>query len=215
MRKGLSRFVIFLWSTIILVIVVMIAFYFQDEIRKLANLNHGTPTPIKTISLPTLTTTQLPPTPTATIVPPTASPSPVPKTATPATPQPQIIGFSVTGRPLEVYQFGTGPIEKMIVAGIHGGYEYNTIILADELIQYLESHQEIIPPDHTLYILRALTQMVLSAPEDSEEELMKITSILTGISHPTGKSNGLGQGAGIIYQSLPVYLLHLNLKPRH
>jgi len=56
---------------------------------------------------------------------------------------------------LEVYQFGNGPIEKMIVAGIHGGYEYNTIILAGELIQYLESHQEIIPPDHTLYILRA------------------------------------------------------------
>jgi len=56
---------------------------------------------------------------------------------------------------LEVYQFGDGPIEKMIIAGIHGGYEWNTIVLADELIQYLESHQEIIPPDQTLYILRA------------------------------------------------------------
>ena len=130
MRKGLSSVVIFLWSLIILVITVMTAFYFQDEIRELTNLNKSTPTPSKTSPLPTTTPTQLPPTPTATIPLPTASPSPIPPTATPATPQPQIIGYSVAGRPLEVYQFGNGPIEKMIVAGIHGGYEYNTIILA-------------------------------------------------------------------------------------
>ena len=154
MRKGLSRNVIFLWSIIILVIVGMTAFYFQDEIRELANYNN-TPTPITTTSLPTATFTSVPPTSTATILPPTASPSPIPSTATPVTPQPQIIGYSVAGRPLEVYQFGNGPIEKMIVAGIHGGYEYNTIVLAGELIQYLESHQEIVPPDHTLYILKA------------------------------------------------------------
>ena len=43
----------------------------------------------------------------------------------------------------------------MIVAGIHGGYEYNTIILADELIEYLNNHPEVIPPDQTLFILRA------------------------------------------------------------
>jgi len=70
-------------------------------------------------------------------------------------PQPQIIGHSVAGRPLEVYQFGNGPIEKMIVAGIHGGYEWNTIELADEMIDYLETHQGIVPADQTLYILRA------------------------------------------------------------
>jgi len=153
MRKGLSSVVIFLWSLIILVIVGMTAFYFQDEIRELTYTNKSTPTPSKSAPLPTATSTQLPPTPIATIPLPTASLNP--PTATPATPQPQIIGYSVAGRPLEVYQFGNGPIEKMIVAGIHGGYEYNTIILAGELIQYLESHQEIIPPDHTLYILRA------------------------------------------------------------
>jgi predicted deacylase len=43
----------------------------------------------------------------------------------------------------------------MIVAGIHGGYEYNTIILADELIEYLGNHPGVIPSDHTLFILRA------------------------------------------------------------
>ena len=47
-------------------------------------------------------------------------------------------------------------MEKLIVAGIHGGYEWNTIELADELIDYLNNYPEVVPPDQTLYILRAL-----------------------------------------------------------
>lgn len=64
------------------------------------------------------------------------------------------IGYSVSGRPIEVYMFGRGEREKMIVAGIHGGYEWNTIALADELIRYIFDNPEIIPSDVTLYILR-------------------------------------------------------------
>jgi hypothetical protein len=44
----------------------------------------------------------------------------------------------------------------MIVAGIHGGYEWNTIALADELITHINENPEIIPSDVTLYILRSL-----------------------------------------------------------
>ncbi len=50
-------------------------------------------------------------------------------------------------RPLEVYRFGTGPTERLIVAGMHGGSEYNTIQLADLLIAYLKGHPEIVPSD--------------------------------------------------------------------
>jgi hypothetical protein len=39
---------------------------------------------------------------------------------------------------------------------MHGGGEYNTIQLADQLIAYLQAHPEIVPPDVTLYILRSL-----------------------------------------------------------
>ncbi len=65
-------------------------------------------------------------------------------------------GYSVQDRPLEVYRFGTGPTERLIVAGMHGGGEYNTIQLADLLIAYLQGHPEIVPADVTLYILRDL-----------------------------------------------------------
>jgi predicted deacylase len=102
---------------------------------------------------PTATNTRLPsatPSPTATQPPtPTATNTPLPGERT-------IIGDSVAGRPLEMFKFGSGPVERLIVAGIHGGYEWNTIRLAEQLILHLNSHPEAVPPDVTLYILRAL-----------------------------------------------------------
>lgn len=65
-----------------------------------------------------------------------------------------IIGLSVASRPIEVYTFGEGTREYLIVAGIHGGYEGNTIGLANELIRYVNDHPEVIPEDVTLHIIR-------------------------------------------------------------
>lgn len=70
--------------------------------------------------------------------------------------RPTVIGYSVSGRPLEVYTFGHGENQRMIVAGIHGGYEWNTIALADELITHINENPQVIPSDVTLYILRNL-----------------------------------------------------------
>jgi predicted deacylase len=72
----------------------------------------------------------------------------------PQGPRPIIIGYSVSGRPLEVYRFGQGERQVMITAGIHGGYEWNTIALADELIIYVNEHPDIIPSDVSLFIMR-------------------------------------------------------------
>ena len=43
-----------------------------------------------------------------------------------------------------------------MVAGIHGGYEINTIELADELIAYFSRRPEVVPSDATLFIVRSL-----------------------------------------------------------
>lgn len=66
------------------------------------------------------------------------------------------IGHSVAGRPITVTHFGTGPVVRLIVAGIHGGNERNTIALADELIAYLRAAPTRVPNDVTLFILRSL-----------------------------------------------------------
>jgi predicted deacylase len=65
----------------------------------------------------------------------------------------EVIGYSVEGRPLEVYTFGDGDHERMIVAGIHGGDEWNTVTLANQLIEHLNQDSSVIPDDVKLYIL--------------------------------------------------------------
>ena len=69
---------------------------------------------------------------------------------------PIVIGESVTGRPIEVYRFGSGPRKLLIIAGMHGGYEWNTIALADEMILLVRGRPDWIPKEVTLYILRSL-----------------------------------------------------------
>ena len=93
---------------------------------------------------------------------PSATPTPAPTTlrprpsATPSVVGPVVIGQSVEGRPLEVFRFGSGPIRRLIVAGIHGGYEWNTIALAQELKAHLAEHPELVPREITLFLLPAL-----------------------------------------------------------
>ena len=66
--------------------------------------------------------------------------------------RPTIIGYSLAGRPIEVYTFGEGEREYLIVAGIHGGYEWNTIALANELITHINANPEVIPNERkTIY----------------------------------------------------------------
>jgi murein peptide amidase A len=69
-------------------------------------------------------------------------------------PRPAVVGFSLAGRPIEAYTFGAGEKQYLIVAGIHGGYEWNTIALANELITHINDNPAVIPTDATLYIIR-------------------------------------------------------------
>ena len=55
-----------------------------------------------------------------------------------------------------MYRYGGGPSRRLIVAGIHGGYEWNTIALAHQLMSHLLVHPETIPSQVSLYLLPAL-----------------------------------------------------------
>jgi protein MpaA len=68
-------------------------------------------------------------------------------------PAARIIGFSVQGAPIEYYAFGQGERQFLIVAGIHGGYEGNTIDLANQLVVHLAEHPEVVPSDATLFVI--------------------------------------------------------------
>ncbi len=167
----LKQVVVGLWiTTILCAVVVAAAWFLTQSPPALAFFSSRTPTPSRTPTAsqtPTITLTpSLSPSPTISPSP-TDSPTPTDTPAPSLTPSitftpvpfsegPIVIGYSVQKRALEVYRFGTGPTERLIVAGIHGGNEYNTVELADQLMAYITSNPGIIPADVTLYILRNL-----------------------------------------------------------
>jgi predicted deacylase len=64
-----------------------------------------------------------------------------------------VIGSSVEGRAIEAYTYGNGTTRLAFVGGIHGGYEWNSILLAYELMDYLSAHPEIIPGNLSVTII--------------------------------------------------------------
>lgn len=52
-----------------------------------------------------------------------------------------------------MYQFGTGETALLLVGAIHGGYEWNTALLAYQLIDHLKVTAGTIPADKRLYII--------------------------------------------------------------
>jgi len=167
-NRLLSRFVGVFWGVNVVCILVVATAWVLSKYPALAFFISPTPTASTTTTatpspLPTATATLTPSLlPTLTDTPlPSPSPTPAPSSTPTLTPLPYsegpiVIGHSVQGRPLEVYRFGTGSNEKMIIGGMHGGDEYNTVELADQLLAYLRDHPEIVPADARVYILHDL-----------------------------------------------------------
>lgn len=87
---------------------------------------------------------------------PTATPYPtlfIP-TSTPYPDTPQFsIGQSWEGRDIWAWQFGGGPTSIVLVGGIHGGAEANTVRLADLLVSHFHQQPEQVLPGIHLYII--------------------------------------------------------------
>lgn len=66
-----------------------------------------------------------------------------------------MVGRSVEGRAIVARQLGSGSRALVLVGGIHGGWESNTVTLINELITYFDSHPREIPPEITLYLIPA------------------------------------------------------------
>jgi protein MpaA len=153
--KSSDVWIYFVWGLngIVLAAIVVVAVMYTSSLR--ASAAEEPPVP----ALPEATR-KIPPT---SYLLPTLTPNPnytppVFETPTPFElpdgPRPSIIGFSLAARPIEVYRFGDGERAYLIVAGIHGGYEGNTIALANELITHINKNPGAIPGDVTLYIIR-------------------------------------------------------------
>jgi hypothetical protein len=64
------------------------------------------------------------------------------------------------------YRLGRGPIERALIGGLHGGYEWNTVTLMTETLDYLTANPDVIPAQVTLYVIPVANPDGLAAGTD-------------------------------------------------
>lgn len=87
-----------------------------------------------------------------------------PKTETPTTTTPEVIvdktktviGQSAGGKDIMAYHFGDGAEEILFIGGIHGGYEWNTALVAYEAMDYFKANPTTIPSNLTVTVIPVL-----------------------------------------------------------
>jgi predicted deacylase len=67
-----------------------------------------------------------------------------------------VLGNSVQGNEIAAYHFGAGTTNLLIVGGIHGGYEWNTVLAAYELMDYLKANPTKIPKNVRVTVIPVL-----------------------------------------------------------
>ncbi len=82
-------------------------------------------------------------------------------TSTAATSTIEVIGYSVEGRMIEAYTFGNGSKRLLFVGGVHGGYEWNSVLLAYQAIAYLKTLD--LPDELTISVIPVLNPDGLAA----------------------------------------------------
>ncbi|MFZ4816122.1 MAG: M14 family metallopeptidase [Phototrophicaceae bacterium] len=95
-------------------------------------------------------------TPSPTIAPtqnPTSIPTPIPTLGYSAD---FVIGQSAGGRAINGQRFGRGGRALLLVGGIHGGWERNTVALMDELSAHFANTPSDILPGISIYLIRSL-----------------------------------------------------------
>jgi len=99
-----------------------------------------------------------------------------------------IIGLSREKRAITSYVFGTQTTTStnlIFVGGMHGGYEWNSTLLAYTAIDYFTNYPEAIPSDITITIIPVLNPDGLASVLGSSERFT-LAEALTGTSTPLG-----------------------------
>lgn len=79
------------------------------------------------------------------------APAPLPEVE--EMPKYEVIGTSVEGREIEAYTYGAGDSVLAFVGGMHGGYEWNSTLLAYQLMDYLAANPSVIPSNMQVIVV--------------------------------------------------------------
>ncbi|PIP75644.1 hypothetical protein COW86_02655, partial [Candidatus Kuenenbacteria bacterium CG22_combo_CG10-13_8_21_14_all_39_9] len=90
----------------------------------------------------------------------------------------EVIGKSVDGNDIMAYHYGTGSDEILLVGGIHGGYSWNTALVAQEAADYFKENPEVIPTNVMVTVIPVLN------PDGLEEVVGVPTATFTAADVP-------------------------------
>ena len=68
----------------------------------------------------------------------------------------EVIGTSVEGRAIERYTYGNGEKHLLFVGGVHGGYEWNSVLLSYKFMDYLKANSLVLPPNIKITVIPSL-----------------------------------------------------------
>lgn len=102
-----------------------------------------------------------------------------------------VIGHSVEGREIIAYTYGTGSTPLLFVGGVHGGYEWNAVVLANTYKNYLDIHPESIPSTMTITVIPSLNPDGVYSVTHKEGEISE-TDIIDGVDTALGRTNANG-----------------------
>ncbi|MBX4198628.1 hypothetical protein KW782_04880, partial [Candidatus Parcubacteria bacterium] len=80
-------------------------------------------------------------------------PKPIEQPIVEENPKYEVIGQSVQGRNIESYTYGTGEKHLLFVGGIHGGYEWNSVLLAYQVMDHLKANPDAVPKNVSVTII--------------------------------------------------------------
>lgn len=81
---------------------------------------------------------------------------PVVKNTAPIDTTKTVLGKTVRENSITAYHYGEGTEELLFVGGIHGGYEWNTVLLAYQLMDYLKANPTVIPKNMRVTVVPVL-----------------------------------------------------------
>lgn len=101
-----------------------------------------------------------------------------------------VIGTSVENRVITAYHYGTGDTEVLFVGGIHGGYSWNTTLVAYELMDYLEDNPNVIPENVMVTVIPVLNPDGLARVVDTEDRFVSSDVSTLASALTSGRFNG-------------------------
>lgn len=104
---------------------------------------------------------------------------------------PKIIGTSVENRAINSYTFGGGTNHLLFVGGIHGGYEWNSVLLAYQFIDYLKENPTVIPKNIIVTVIPSLNPDGVFKVINKEGRFT-VADIPSGADETLGRFNARG-----------------------